>query len=61
MKDEILYREHLDMTLDFHEMHPHISGYPGDLFGYKVKIHKNGYVSSPFAPFWKLLQIGTML
>ena len=38
--------------LDLHEMSPHMSGYPGDLFGYKVKIHKGEiYVSSPFAAF----------
>ena len=38
--------------LDFHEMQPHMSGYPGDLFGYKVKIHKGEvYVSAPFAAF----------
>jgi len=38
--------------LDFHEMQPHISGYPGDLFGYKVKIHKGEvYISAPFAAF----------
>lgn len=38
--------------LDLHEMSPHMSGYPGDLFGYKVQIHKGEiYVSSPFAAF----------
>jgi hypothetical protein len=38
--------------LSFEQMSHVISGYPGDLFGYKVKIHKNQvYVGSPFSVF----------
>lgn len=38
--------------LNFQQMSHVISGYPGDLFGYKVKIYKDKiYVSSPFSIF----------
>lgn len=38
-------KDHLDLDVFY-------SGYPGDLFGYRVKIHKNKiYVGSPFTPY----------
>lgn len=38
--------------LEFQSMSHVVSGYPGDLFGYKVKIHKDKiYATSPFAIF----------
>jgi len=38
-------KDHLDVDVFY-------SGYPGDLFGYKVKLHKNKlYVGAPFSPY----------
>jgi len=46
---EILRQEGID-HLDLEVLH---SGYPGDLFGYKVKLHKDKlYIGSPFTPYF---------